>query len=319
MKKGVLTAAAAAGLVALAAFLANQGRSPGQQTQTRTQTSEAQPAKPAEAAPETKRPEDEAAIRRTAAEFSKAVEKGDAKAVAGFWTEEGEYIGADGTTIRGRAAIEAEYAKSFVHKEKLKVDIAIDSIRFPSKDTAIEEGYAKRYVGKSDIPSSSRYSVLHVREGGKWLMAVLREWPDEGVSLRDLDWLIGTWEAKTDDSEIRTTYEWDAKKNSIRAHITVKGKGRNVSALQIILKDPRTGQLRSWLFDDEGGFGDGAWEHDGKRWVITATGVQEGGEMTATNILTPIDKDTFAWQSTERTLDDEPLDNIAPIQVKRVK
>ena len=26
----------------------------------------------------------------------------------------------------------------------------------------------------------------------RWLMAVLREWPDEGVSLRDLDWIIGT-------------------------------------------------------------------------------------------------------------------------------
>ena len=82
----------------------------------------------------------------------------------------------------------------------------------------------------SDQPTCSRYSVLHVREGGKWLMAVLREWPDEGVSLRDLDWLIGTWEAKTDDAEVRTTYEWDAKKNSIRCQITIKGKGRNVAA-----------------------------------------------------------------------------------------
>ena len=90
------------------------------------------------------------------------------------------------------AAIEAAYAKAFAKRKKLKLELTVDSIRFPSKDTAIEEGYAKSYKGDSNQPTASRYSVLHVREGGRWLMAVLREWPDEGVSLRDLDWLIGT-------------------------------------------------------------------------------------------------------------------------------
>jgi hypothetical protein len=151
-------------------------------------------------------------------------------------------------------------------------------------------------------------------------MALLREWPDEGVSLRDLDWLIGTWEAKAEETEVRTTYEWDAKKNSIRCHITIKGKGRAVTAMQVLLKDPRTGQLRSWLFDDDGGFGDATWTRDGKRWVIAAAGVQaDGGELTATNILTPVDKDTFLWQSTERKVDGEELPNIQPAKVTRVQ
>jgi uncharacterized protein (TIGR02246 family) len=298
-------------LVVFAAFLATQGRSVGE---TRPAEPEpAPPAKPAEAA-------DEAAIRKGAADFIRAVEKGDAKRVAAAWTENGEYIGDDGTTIRGRAAIEAAYAKAFARKKRVKVEITVESIRFPSKDSAIEEGYAKSYRSEGEEPTTARYSVLHVREDGRWLMALLREWADEGVSLRDLDWLIGTWEAKTEDTEVRTTYEWDARKNSIRCRITIKGKDQNVTATQVLLKDPRTGQLRSWIFDDDGGFGDGAWARDGKRWVITATGVQgDGGELTATNILTPVNKDTFTWQSKERTLDDEPLPNIPPIKVTRVK
>lgn len=314
-KVGLLVAGGA--LVALVAILMSQDRSAGQ-----NKTSDAGKAQPAKAdgAKDTKRSADEAAIRKETAEFIKAVEKGDAKAVAAAWTEDGEYIGEDGTTIRGRAGIEAAYAQAFAKKKRIKMDITIESIRFPSKDTAIEEGYAKSYRGDADHPSASRYSVLHVREGGRWLMAVLREWPDAGVSLRDLDWLIGTWEAKTDESEVRTKYEWDANKNSIRCHITIKGKGHNVSAVQILLKDPRNGQFRSWMFDDDGGFGDGAWTRDGKRWVIAASGVQaDGGEVTATNILTPVDKDTFTWQSTERTLDDEELPNIPPVKVTRVK
>jgi hypothetical protein len=88
----------------------------------------------------------------------------------------------------------------------------------------------------------------------------------------------------------------------------------------VLLKDPCTGQLRSWLFDDDGGFGEGAWTRDGKRWVIAASGVQaDGGEPTATNILTPVDRDTFTWQSTERTLDGEELLNLPPIKVRRVR
>jgi hypothetical protein len=74
------------------------------------------------------------------------------------------------------------------------------------------------------------------------------------------------------------------------------------------------------MFDEDGGFGDAAWTRDGKRWLIAATGVQaDGGELTATNILTPVDKDTFTWQSTERTLDGEELPNIPPVKVTRVK
>jgi hypothetical protein len=226
----------------------------------------------------------------------------------------------DGTSIRGRAAIEAAYAKAFATKKKLRLKFTVESIRFPSKDTAIEEGYAITYKGDAEQPTTARYSVLHVREGGRWLMALLREWPDEGVSLHDLDWIIGTWEAKSDEADVHTTYEWGAKRSSIHCRITIKGSGLNVTATQVLLKDPRTGQLRSWLFDDDGGFGDGAWTRDAKRWVITATGVQaDGGELTATNILTPVDKDTFIWQSTERTLDDDALPNIPPIKVKRVK
>jgi uncharacterized protein (TIGR02246 family) len=267
-----------------------------------------------------KRGDDEAGIRKATAEFLKAVEKGDAKAVAAAWTENGEYIDEDGTTIRGRAALEAAYTKAFAGKKNPKLEVTVESIRFPSKDTAIEEGHAKSYRGNSEQPTINRYSVLHVREGGRWLMAVLREWPEEGTTLRDLEWLIGTWEAKTDDTHVRTAYAWDAGKNSIRCQITIKGKDHNAAALQILLRDPRTGHLRSWMFDEDGGFGDAAWTRDGKRWLITANGVQaDGGELTATNILTPVDKDTFTWQSTERTLDGEPLPNIPPVKVTRVK
>jgi uncharacterized protein (TIGR02246 family) len=316
MKSKALILLAGTVCVALAAALLAPGNRRANSVQAGEELDQTNDVK----ADEPKRPADEDAIRKSSADFVKAMEKGDAKAVAAFWTEQGEYIGDDGTTIRGRKAIEAAYEKTFGKVKKLKLDITVESIRFPSKDTAIEEGYAKAFKGGAEQPTTSRYSVLHVREGGRWLMALLREWPDEGVSLRDLDWLIGAWEGKTPDAEIRTTYEWDGKKNSIRCHFTIKQPEHTLVGTQVILRDPRTGSLRAWLFDDDGGFGDSVWSRDGKRWLIEASGVQsDGGELTATNILTPVDKDSFTWQSTERTLDGEQLPNVPPVKVRRVK
>ncbi len=310
MRKTLYLLTAGGLLVAVAALLASQVRSAPDHA----------PAGAADVDAKEPKSDDEAAIRKVSAEFTAALEKGDAKAVSAFWTDRGEYVGGDGTTLQGRAAIEAAYAKAFAKAKKIKLDASIESIRFPSKDTAIEEGYAKSYRGDADQPTTSRYSVLYARENGRWLMALLREWPEEAVSLRDLDWLIGAWEATAGDVRVRTVYEWAAKKNSIRCKITIDGKDQQVTALQIVLKDPQSGELRSWTFDDDGGFGDATWELEGKRWVLSATGVQaDGAELTATNILTPVDKDTFTWQSTERTLDGAALPDIAPVRVKRVK
>ena len=265
-----------------------------------------------------KRQSDEAAIRKQSAAFVQAFEKGDAKALAALWTEEGEYIDDEATTYRGRAAIAAAYAQFFAKNPKVKLELNIDSIRFLSRDTAVEEGYAKAHAGKAD--TSSRYSVLHVREKGKWLMALVREWPNEGADLRDLDWLIGTWVADTGSTQVKTTYAWDEGKKFIRVRFSIKDKERTLGGSQMIGKDPRTGKLRSWVFEGSGGIGEATWSQDGKRWIIEATGVQaDGSEMTATNIMTVLDRDSFTWQSTDRTVDGESIGNLPPVKVRRVK
>jgi uncharacterized protein (TIGR02246 family) len=310
MKKRTCFVLACGALVAVAAgFLGGQDRA----------AADKEPKQPAE----TRNPQreaDETAIRKATADLSAAIEKGDAKAIAALWTEEGELIGEDGTALRGRTALEAAYVQHLTKDPRTKVELSIDSIRFVARDSAIVEGHAQSQKGKADQPSSSRYSVLRVRENGTWLIALLREWPDEGVTLRDMEWLIGTWTAKTDGGEISTTYEWDEAKKFIRCRFTVKHKENALSGTQLIGRDPRTGNLRSWLFESDGGFGEAEWSWDGKRWIQEATGVREdGGESTATNILTPLDKNSFTWQSIDRTEDGADVPNIPPVKVTRVK
>jgi uncharacterized protein (TIGR02246 family) len=263
---------------------------------------------------------DEKAIRKLSAEFARALAKGDAKAVAGFWTEEGEYLADDGTAFRGRAAIAKAFAAYFAENPKLRVEGRVESVRFVSRDSAVEEGHLRVHKAKEVQPTSRRFSALFVREDGRWRLALLRNWPDEGSALHDLDWLIGTWVAKAGGREVRTTYAWAEGKKFIRARFTIKDKTGTTSGTQRIGRDPRTGQLRSWLFEDDGGFGEATWSWDGERWVLDATGVEaDGSELTATNLLTPRGPDAFTWQSTNRTEDGEEAPDVPPIKVTRVK
>jgi uncharacterized protein (TIGR02246 family) len=298
------------------------GQSLAKKAEAQDKKPDAEQKKDAEAPASKEEAKDVEAIKKAGQSFVKAFIAGDAKALAALWTENGEYVDDDGTTIRGRANIEKAYAKVFEKKKKKEqpvAEIEVTSIRFPSKDTAIEEGYFKVRTGK-EAPITGRYSVLHAREGGKWLMAVLREWPNEGASLRDLEWLIGSWQAKRDDVEVKTTYEWWGNKSFIRAEVTITQKDRTVKGFQMIGKDAATGEIRSWTFDADGSFAQATWARDGKKWVQDSAAVLDNGStLAATQILTRLDNDTFTFQSVERTLDGEEIADVPPIRVNRVK
>jgi uncharacterized protein (TIGR02246 family) len=263
---------------------------------------------------------DRAAIRKTAEGLIKAFEGRDAKALASLWTSEGEFIADAGTTVTGREALENAYTGFFKDNPKVKLQIESESIRFVSRDTAIEEGFATLDRGASEPPTPSRYSMLHAREDGQWRIALLREWPSEETSLRELSWLIGTWQSKEGEGLVQTTYEWEGDKAFIRARFTIKMPEATYTGTQMIGNDPSTGRLRSWTFESKGGFGEASWSRDGSRWVLEATGViPDGGTMSARNILARINDDTFTWQSIDRSADDAELPDLPPVKVTRVK
>ena len=84
--------------------------------------------------------------------------------------------------------------------------------------------------------------------------------------------------------------------------------------------DPIKKQIRSWTFDEDGGFGEATWTRDGDRWAIKSELVlADGKKITATNIITHIDADTITWQSKDRTVDGKPVPDVKEIKMKRVK
>ena len=277
-------------------------------------TPAAQPA----AAP-AERPADRDGVKAATAALAAAFGKGDAKAVSALFTAEGEYTDDEGTTIRGRAALEKDYAEFFAKNPNNQLEVEVDAVRFPSRDTAVVEGHFKVRRAKGEV-AVSRGSILYAREDGKWLVAILREWPGDGLSLRDLEFLIGHWEAKQNGTVVSTRYEWTANKSFIRCQFSVTKDGDTSSGTQMIGKDPVTGALHVWTFEDAGGVGESDVSRDGKKWVFTARGsTADGHVLTATNVLTPLDADAFLWHPVQRALDGEPLPDLVPVRVTRVR
>ena len=221
--------------------------------------------------------------------------------------------------IRGREAIQKAFAEHFKRHPKQKITLESESLRFISRDAAIEEGLMKTAV-ENGAPATQRYHLLHVREDGKWSLAAIREWPSEGTELQDLGWLIGSWQAKQGDAEVQTTYEWLGNKAFIRGNINMRQKDRTLSAMQLIGTDPRTGDMTIWLFESDGGVAQGTCTRDGNTWIFETKGLMaDGGALGATNILARVNNDTITWQPINLTIDDEDIGNLPPVKVTRVQ
>jgi len=268
---------------------------------------------------ESSRDADRAAIIQSGRDFTTSFEKGDAKGVAALWTEHGEYESDDGTILRGRTAIEAAFAAHFKSLPAEKMEIKVENIRFPSRDTAIEEGLTCTTAGGM-LPDSACYRVVHVREDGKWRIALCREWAAAQNRLADLDCLIGTWRGQAKDQEMTISFAREKERPYIVGEFSATTGGKTVAlgAMKIGL-DPRSGQFMSWHFDPDGGYGHGMWLRVGKHWAVDSRGVQgDGAETAAVNILTRFGADELGWGSIDRMVGGRAQPDSPPIRLKRV-
>jgi hypothetical protein len=91
------------------------------------------------------------------------------------------------------------------------------------------------------------------------------------------------------------------------------------SRWEIIGWYPDRQQIRSWIFDSNGGFGESTWANDGEHWLIQASNVlPDGSHSTAEHVLTRVDDNKFTWESQNRTLNGELQPSLDKIEVQRL-
>jgi uncharacterized protein (TIGR02246 family) len=265
---------------------------------------------------------DEAAIQDTGEAYVKAFNAKDAKALAAFWSPEAVYTNRlTGEQVVGREAIAQQFANIFETAGDLKLDVSVASVQFVSPNVAVEHGVAKFLSAESE-PEAVPYSAVYVRRDGKWLLDRVTDDPKPVVQshyeqLKDLEWMIGSWVDQDDEAKVVTECSWTRNNNFITRSFTVQIRDRiDMAGMQIIGWDPSAKQIRSWVFDSNGGFGEGTWEKKDNRWYIQRSGVlPDGGKTSSVNMITCVDNDTCTLQSVNRMAGRELLPNIDEVTV----
>jgi uncharacterized protein (TIGR02246 family) len=275
--------------------------------------------------PKNANPADEAALLKNAQGFAAAFDKGDAKALAAFWTPDGDFTDKLGTKISGREAIEKTYAETFAENKGLTLRIDITGLRFVTADVAVEDGTTAVIHPDGLPPARARYTLVHVKKDGKWLIESLREAPYTPPSnyehLKGLEWLIGEWVDDVEKGEaVRISFDWTDNQNFIISHFTTALKHVSIGGgTTWIGWDPNAKTVRAWMFESHGGFGESTWTRDGAKLTSKTTAtLPDGKKATASNIVTRVDANTLTWAVIDRTIDGKPLPDIKPVKMKRV-
>ena len=258
--------------------------------------------------------------------YEAAYAKGDLKAMTDFFADDAQYTSDDGRIYDGRAAIEGSIKAALEAGKGAKLAINLDSVRLLSPDVVMEKG-STTVTAKNGETSGAQYAAVYVKKDGKWKISQLIETPLADPSPHDqlsqLGWLVGNWEEadKSDDLTVDSQYLWAKSGNFITRNVTVKRGGDiTMEGWQVIGWDPLANCIRSWTFDDEGGFSEGRWSRDGERWLLRETGVTPAGDRTAAdNTFTRVSDDRLNWESNNRTLNGDPQPGIARIEINRVK
>lgn len=269
---------------------------------------------------------DERAIRELVAAFTRAYNEGDAAAVARLFADDARVEQEDGTILEGRDAIEESFAGSLGMDPRPTIALEPERIQFLSADVASEEGRSTvRRGADGEGAEAGRYEVLYVKRDGKWLHARVRELAsDEGERppydhLKELEWMVGEWVAEGGENLAQTTCAWADNKCYLVRDFTIRVSGLPaMTGTQRIGWDPLRKQIRSWLFDSQGGFAEGFWSRDGDRWVVKLNGVsRDGRAVTGTQIVTSLGRDASLWTMVDRTRGDEAAADIDEFRLVR--
>ena len=265
-------------------------------------------------------PPEETAIREAATGYTAAFNKGDADALGAFWTEDAEYFGDDGTTVKGRAAIVGRFKTLFADKQGLIMKVTPTMIKLLGSSAALVDGTAtltEPKLGTSAVP----FEAAWVKEAdGRWRLSRVRdlsELSDEDDSnygrLKELEWLVGDWTSEAATVSVAMTSKWNKNKNFLIVDQTVKVGGKDaVTVMKVIGWDPVEGHIRSWVFDSEGGFGSGIWSRAGNEWTEESEfRTRAGTDGSAVNVWRFVDENQFEWKAGNREVDGQPLPDAA--------
>jgi uncharacterized protein (TIGR02246 family) len=255
-----------------------------------------------------------------------AYNQADAKGLAAVFTDDAILFDQDAKEVRGRDAIGRHYGEAFDAGPTCKIVEEVEAVHFLSSEVASVIGHFHLDDEEGTALISGRYSLIAVRKQDQWKLAELRDLAPassdatgKGGLLPELEWMVGDWLDEGEDGKVSSTVRWDEGKKFLVRKYSVQVAGEpGRSGTEWVGWDPQAKQLRSWIFDSDGDFGQGQWTRSGNAWIIKSSGVTgDGLTASSTEVIEPINKDSLKLRSTDRIVGTELLPDIEEVVMVR--
>lgn len=263
-------------------------------------------------------------LKASAIAFEKAYNAADAKSIATQFAENAEIVDEEGEVIKGRADIEARFAKLFEEYPKARIAVELSSLRQLGPDLAIEDGYSTTTLTPDEASSRSPYTIVHLKRGDKWLFASVRDFAEESTEattheqLQPLAWLVGSWVDESPDGRVETTCQWSEDGNYLLQDYIVKARRGELRGSQRIAWDPLRHTVRSWAFDHSGAFTEATWTPVEQTWILKVEGVTPDGQnASATRTVTQLNDDSYQINSANIVIGNKLVSDTSVRVVRR--
>lgn len=248
------------------------------------------------------------AIQKVSQKLVDAYNGGKAEELVELFLPDAELIDDAGTAYRGRDQIMGIFARFIEAFPDATMELKIDNIRLTAGDLAIEKG-SRTVTTSQDNKATNRYTMVYVKRDGKWQIAVAQESPDDPTPtphdrLEPLAWLVGEWVDEDAEAAISITCSWDPSGNFLLVDFVVRNSGEIVmESRQRLGWDPLAKTIRSWVFDSDGGYGEGRWTLIDGNWIVKSSAVlPDGTTGSATLYFEPEGADRFTMKGFDRVL-----------------
>jgi uncharacterized protein (TIGR02246 family) len=267
---------------------------------------------------------DDPAVREIAKLFEAAFAEADAAQLGSLFLPQAELIDDEGIIHKGRQAVTDLFSQFFQMFPGARAELQSESVRFVAADLAIEDGYLTIVAADGERRAKNRYITLLVKRTGGWRIASARYYgPGEASTPRDnlqpLAWMVGEWVSEESEEVVTLSVRWSDSENFLLVQFQATGNGDVLmKSTQRIGWDPLARQVRSWSFDEDGGYGIGRWTNIENAWVIKSEAVLPDGQTgTATIVLEPESADRFRMRGLDRVVGSEPQPDFEATIVRK--
>jgi uncharacterized protein (TIGR02246 family) len=264
-------------------------------------------------------PSEQEAIRTAVQTYVAAFNKGDLEGLMAHWSADPEFIGETGETTRGRQALAALFKATFTEHKGATMKITVKSVRFLKPDVALQDGRVTMTAADGTAEKGA-YTSVWTKTDGKWLLARVQDIPRDSPAaaapsaerLKQLDWLVGDWTSEGKHTPVTFSCKWTKNQSFLKIEETIHLQDQDpLTLIEVIGWDPVQQQVRSWVFDSRGGFGEGLWTRTGNRWTGESVGVlADGRRASSNNTWKYVDNNTCEWDSVDRDIDGRPVPEV---------